>query len=79
MRPVRVQEAASLHESSVKGAQELVQARPRRRARETRPRSSRARQELLVNPLVMAAAKQLQAARPGTKLRIVDATTVMVE
>jgi hypothetical protein len=76
---VSVEERATLHESSVKGAQELVGSFARPRAQERRPRSSRARLEVRVHPLVMARALQLQAARPGTRLRIVDASTVLVE
>jgi hypothetical protein len=79
MREVTVQEGCSLHEETVQAAQELVDQRRRPRARETRPRSSRPRQQVVVHPLVMAAAKRLRDARPGTRLRIVDSSTVVVE
>lgn len=79
MQGMSVQQAANLHEESVKGAQELAGSFARPRARERRPRSSRARLALRVHPLVLATAHRLQAKRPGTRLRIVDARTVMVE
>lgn len=74
-----VEETASLHESSVTGAQELVGTFARPRARAKAGRSSRVRQRPVADPRVWAAARQLQAARPGSRLRVVDFTTVLVE
>lgn len=70
---------ATLHEESVRGAQELVGTFARPRARGNRPRSSRVRQSPVAHPLVWATARKLQAARPGTRLRVVDFSTVLVE
>lgn len=73
-----VEREASLHESTVKAAEEHAGSfsRPRRRA--VGPRSSRVT-TVAVDPQVMAAARQLAAARPGTRVRVLDSGTVIVE
>lgn len=77
---MNIEQGASLHEATVKDAELHAASRARRKPRATPGgRSSKVRTELQVDPEVMAAAKQLLQLRPGTKLRIVDATTVIVE
>ena len=76
-----VEDDVRLHESTVKRAEKLAGSVPRTspRRRSTPRNRSTWTLNIQVHPLVMREAKRLLAERPGTRLRIVDATTVMVE
>jgi len=73
-----MENTASLHEDTVQHADDHVATYHPKRRRASKGRSSRV-STLKVDPEVMSTAKKLVQQRPGTHLRIVDATTVMVE
>jgi len=73
-----MEQEARLHEQTVKHAADHVgQFAPKKR----RTSSGRSKRTVVatVDPEVMSTAKALVRQRPGTRLRVVDATTVMVE
>jgi hypothetical protein len=73
-----MERTAGLHESTVQAADQHVGEYTPRRRRRRRPRSSDPVTQV-VHPDVMKAAQRIASSRPGTRLRIVDATTVLIE
>jgi len=73
-----VEREARLHEATVKTADDHVGQFVPRKRRASSGRSTRT-VVVTVDPEVMSTAKALVRQRPGTRLRVVDATTVVVE
>jgi hypothetical protein len=73
-----VERELRLHEETVKRAQEHVGTYSGARRRSRGSRSSRV-SAATAAPELMAVARRLSAARPGTRVRVLDGGTVLVE
>lgn len=77
-----VEATANLHEHTVQDAEahaKTTRATRKKKASPRRRSPARVRVDVKVHPEVLSTAKALSRQRPGTRVRIVDAETVLVE
>lgn len=70
---------ANLHEETVQHAEEHARTHHPKRARAKQRGRTRTTRDVKVDPRVMSKAQALVRQRPGTRVRVLDAETVLVE